>query len=113
MAEKLYRIGEAADLLELKTYVLRFWESEFPQLQPVRTAKGQRLYSEDTIALLRRIRYLLHEKGMTIDGARRVLEEGDSTPPPAETHDAPLRDPGFTRRMEQELRQLRRMLLEE
>ena len=43
MAEKLYRIGEAADLLELKTYVLRFWESEFPQLQPVRTAKGQRL----------------------------------------------------------------------
>ena len=66
MAEKLYRIGEAADLLDLKTYVLRFWESEFPQLQPVRTAKGQRLYSEETIALLRRIRDLLHEKGMTI-----------------------------------------------
>ena len=64
MPEKLYRIGEAATLLDLKTYVLRFWESEFPQLQPVRTAKGQRLYTEETIALLRRIRYLLHEKGM-------------------------------------------------
>lgn len=111
MAEKLYRIGEAADLLELKTYVLRFWESEFPQLQPVRTAKGQRLYSEETIALLRRIRYLLHEKGMTIDGARRVLTEGEDAPAePVEA--APRRDPDFARRMEQELRQLRRMLLE-
>ncbi len=112
MAEKLYRIGEAADLLELKAYVLRFWESEFPQLQPVRTAKGQRLYSEETIALLRRIRYLLHEKGMTIEGARRVLEEGGDIP--AGNSDAASRpDADFTRRMEQELRQLRRMLLDE
>ena len=113
MAEKLYRIGEAADLLKLKTYVLRFWESEFPQLQPVRTAKDQRLYSEETIALLRRIRYLLHEKGMTIDGARRVLMEGENPPAEPAAEAAPRRDPDFTRRMEQELRQLRRMLLEE
>lgn len=113
MAEKLYRIGEAADLLKLKTYVLRFWESEFPQLQPVRTAKGQRLYSEENIALLRRIRYLLHEKGMTIDGARRVLAGGEESPATPAPDAAPRRDPDFARRMEQELRQLRRMLLEE
>ena len=49
MGEKLYRIGEAAELLELKTYVLRFWETEFPQLTPLRTDKGQRLYSEEHI----------------------------------------------------------------
>ena len=79
MSEKIYRIGEAAALLELKDYVLRFWETEFSQLVPVRTEKGQRLYSEENIALLRRIKYLLHEQGMTIEGARRVL----ATPPRA------------------------------
>ena len=76
MSEKIYRIGEAAALLDLKAYVLRFWETEFPQLVPVRTDKGQRLYSEENIALLRRIKYLLHEQGLTIEGARRVLAAG-------------------------------------
>ena len=74
MSEKTYRIGEAAELLNLKTHVLRFWETEFPQLDPLRTDKGQRLYTETHLALLRRIQQLLHEQGMTIEGARRVLE---------------------------------------
>ena len=73
MAGKTYRIGEAADLLQLKSYVLRFWETEFTQLAPLRTDKGQRLYTEEHLTLLRRIRHLLHEQGMTIDGARRLL----------------------------------------
>ena len=68
-----YRIGEAAHKLDLKTCVLRFWEDEFPQLLPKRTPKGQRLYSEADLKLLGRIKFLLHEQGMTIDGARRVL----------------------------------------
>ena len=76
MSEKIYRIGEAAALLDLKAYVLRFWETEFPQLVPVRTDKGQRLYSEENLALLRRIKYLLHEQGLTIEGARRILAAG-------------------------------------
>ena len=71
MAERTYRIGEAASLLNLKTYVLRFWETEIPQLVPLRTEKGQRLYTEADLALLRRIRFLLHERGLTIEGARR------------------------------------------
>ncbi|EGY26700.1 merR regulatory family protein [Desulfovibrio sp. A2] len=75
MAERTYRIGEAASLLNLKTYVLRFWETEFPQLDPLRTEKGQRLYTEADLALLRRIRFLLHERGLTIEGARRMLAE--------------------------------------
>jgi len=70
---KLYRIGEAAAMLDLATCVLRFWEGEFEQLCPLRTPKGQRLYREEDMALLRRIRSLLHEQGMTIEGARRVL----------------------------------------
>ena len=74
MKKRTYRIGEAARLLDLEGYVLRFWETEFSQLRPMRTAKGQRIYSEADIALLRRIRFLLHEQGMTIEGARRVLE---------------------------------------
>lgn len=83
MAEKTYRIGEAARLLNLESYVLRFWETEFSQLRPARTPKGQRLYSEADMDLLRRIRFLLHEQGMTIEGARRVLaQDGCSESPP-------------------------------
>lgn len=73
MTERTYRIGEAARLLKLESYVLRFWELEFSQLCPIRTPKGQRIYTEADIELLRRIRELLHEQGMTIEGARRIL----------------------------------------
>ena len=74
MTGRTYRIGEAARLLKLEGYVLRFWETEFEQLRPLRTPKGQRLYSDADLVVLRRIRTLLYEQGMTIEGARRVLE---------------------------------------
>jgi DNA-binding transcriptional MerR regulator len=70
-----YKIGEAASLLRLKTYVLRFWESEFPDIVPLRTGKGQRLYTAENLALIQRIQYLLHEQGLTIGGARKALAE--------------------------------------
>jgi len=73
---RMYRIGEAARALNLQTSVLRFWEGEFPELQPVRTPKGQRLYTERDMEILQKIRSLLHEQGMTIEGARRVLSGG-------------------------------------
>ena len=79
MTGKTYRIGEAAQMLNLKTYVLRFWETEFPELRPMRTEKGQRLYTEQHVELLKRIRHLLHERGMTIEGAKRHLAEPDMT----------------------------------
>ncbi|MDR2696291.1 MAG: MerR family transcriptional regulator [Deltaproteobacteria bacterium] len=78
MGRKTYRIGEVAKTLKLESYVLRFWESEFPQLVPLRTGKGQRLYTEEHVNLLRQIQTLLHEKGMTIEGARRILEQEES-----------------------------------
>jgi len=73
MKAKIYRIGEAATLLNLKPYVLRFWETEFKQLIPIRTQKGQRMYSEQNVLLLRAVRHLLYERGLTIEGARKVL----------------------------------------
>lgn len=72
-----YRIGEVAKLLNLEAYVLRFWEGKFPQIDPYRTKKGQRYYTEAQVTLIRKIRQLLHEQGMTIAGARRFLEEGN------------------------------------
>ncbi len=81
MSATVYRIGEAAKLLNLKTYVLRFWETEFPQLVPDRAESGQRLYTEAHIELLQRIRHMLYEQGLTIEGARKVLGEGEQAEP--------------------------------
>ena len=72
---RTYRIGEAAKLLQLEPYVLRYWETEFPQLSPLRTSKGQRLYTEENLQVIRRIKYLLYREGMTIEGAKRRLDE--------------------------------------
>jgi DNA-binding transcriptional MerR regulator len=80
MPERMYKIGEASQILKLKSYVLRFWETEFPQLNPARTGKGQRLYSEADLDLLKSIRHLLHERGLTIEGARKLLQSGGGDP---------------------------------
>ena len=61
----------------LKSYVLRFWEGEFEQLEPIRTESGQRLYNEKHIALISRIKTLLHDEGLTIEGARKRLDSPD------------------------------------
>lgn len=70
-----YKIGQAAKLLGVKPYVLRFWEGEFERLKPIRTASGQRIYTREQIDLVRRIMQLLYEEGLTIEGARKRLEE--------------------------------------
>ncbi|WP_027721580.1 MerR family transcriptional regulator [Maridesulfovibrio zosterae] len=72
--EKIYKIGQAAKLVGLKSYVLRFWEGEFEQLEPIRTPSGQRLYNDGHIALISRIKSLLHDEGLTIEGARKRLD---------------------------------------
>lgn len=113
MSGKTYRIGEAAEMLQLKTYVLRFWETEFPQLEPLRTEKGQRLYTEEHVALLRRIRHLLHERGMTIDGARRVLADDPASPEDAAavaSLDVDRASPELLRELRGELLSLRELL---
>src|SRR6201993_1196473 len=72
--EKLYfRIGEVARLCLLPAYVLRFWESEFPQLKPVKSSTGQRMYRRRDVENVLRIKQLLYEQGFTIVGARQQL----------------------------------------
>lgn len=72
--EKLYfRIGEVSSLCKLPAYVLRFWETEFPQLKPVKSSTGQRMYRRKDVDTLLRIKTLLYEEGFTIAGARQQL----------------------------------------
>jgi len=72
--DKLYfRIGEVATLCRLPAYVLRFWESEFPQLKPVKSSTGQRMYRKRDVESVLRIKQLLYEQGFTISGARQQL----------------------------------------
>src|SRR5579862_6730875 len=72
--DKLYfRIGEVASLCRLPAYVLRFWESEFPQLKPVKSSTGQRMYRRRDVESVLRIKQLLYEQGFTIAGARQQL----------------------------------------
>jgi DNA-binding transcriptional MerR regulator len=73
--ERLYRIGDVSRITDTKPFVLRFWETEFPMLQPVKAPKGHRLYREEDIELIRAIKRLLYEEGFTIPGARRHLTE--------------------------------------
>jgi DNA-binding transcriptional MerR regulator len=74
--DKLYfRIGEVARLCRLPAYVLRFWETEFPQLKPVKSSTGQRMYRKRDVEFVVRIKKLLYENGFTIAGARAQLRE--------------------------------------
>jgi len=69
-----YKIGEACKLLDIQPYVLRYWETEFPDLSPNKSRSGQRVYSEEELALIRRIKELLYDEGFTIAGAKKKLE---------------------------------------
>jgi DNA-binding transcriptional MerR regulator len=69
-------IGEVAEDLDLPAHVLRFWESKFPQLKPLKRGGGRRYYRPEDIALLRRIRQCLYQDGYTIRGVQKLLREG-------------------------------------
>jgi DNA-binding transcriptional MerR regulator len=71
--KSLFRIGEVSRLTETKAFVLRFWESEFPTLQPVKSPSGHRLYRREDIETVLEIKRLLYEQGFTIAGARKHL----------------------------------------
>ena len=89
--DKLYfRIGEVSSLCKLPAYVLRFWETEFPQLKPVKSSTGQRMYRRKEVETVLRIKQLLYEEGFTIAGARQQLrvESKTQAPLPFPTHPA-------------------------
>ena len=73
--EAFRTISEVADLLDTPAHVLRFWESKFYQIRPVKRAGGRRYYRPDDVALINGIRVLLQDRGMTIRGVQRILQE--------------------------------------
>ena len=73
--EAFRTISEVAESLETPAHVLRFWESRFPQIRPVKRAGGRRYYRPADVALLSGIRHLLHDEGMTIRGVQKILRE--------------------------------------
>ena len=83
--DRLYfKIGDVAEICDVETYVLRFWETQFPQLKPNKSGKGQRLYRKREVELALEIKRLVHEQGYTIAGARLALENAQrrgTTPP--------------------------------
>jgi DNA-binding transcriptional MerR regulator len=73
--ERLYTIGEVSRLADLKPFVLRYWESEIPMLQPTKDDAGRRVYRQQDVDMVFRIKRLLYDEGFTIAGARRRLRE--------------------------------------
>jgi DNA-binding transcriptional MerR regulator len=89
MPPKLYyRIGEVAELVGVEPHVLRYWEREFRNIRPTKSAKGQRVYARRDVENLLRVRELLYSEGFTIAGARKKLQETDQAhPAPSERGD--------------------------
>ncbi len=86
-------ISEVADELHIPQHVLRFWETKFPQVKPLKRGGGRRYYRPDDISLLRRVSDLLYIQGYTIKGVQRLLREGggklsDDIPPATEAERA-------------------------
>jgi DNA-binding transcriptional MerR regulator len=75
--DRLYfKIGDVARICNVKAYVLRFWETQFPQLKPNKSGTGQRLYRRRDVEVALEIKRLVHGEGFTLAGARQILEQG-------------------------------------
>src|SRR5713101_1461494 len=111
--KSFFRIGEVSRLTATKTFVLRYWETEFPMLQPVKSPKGHRLYRRGDIETVLKIKRLLYDEGFTIAGARRHLREqggnGSETPGVSRPPEDP--SPAISRKVLLDLRDALRALL--
>lgn len=74
-ADAFRTISEVAEDLDLPQHVLRFWETRFPQIKPMKRGGGRRYYRPDDVELLKGIRFLLYTRGFTIKGVQRILKE--------------------------------------
>ncbi len=82
-ADAFRTISEVADELHVPQHVLRFWETKFPQVRPLKRGGGRRYYRPEDVALLRRVADLLYTQGYTIKGVQRLLRDGGFTAPEA------------------------------
>lgn len=108
--KSLFTIAEVARLTSTKPFVLRFWESEFPTLQPTKAPNGRRLYTREDIEMVFEIKRLLYDEGFTIAGARKHLSNQGSANGDAEEH-APVKPPGNSRAHQKFLLDLHEELL--
>src|SRR2546423_7544142 len=109
--DKLYfRIGEVARLCRLPAYVLRFWETEFPQLKPVKSSTGQRMYRRRDVESVLRIKKLLYEDGFTIAGARGHLKEESKSERDQNALPFPMRSSVSVAYLRHELREILHIL---
>ncbi|GBD41756.1 HTH-type transcriptional repressor BluR [bacterium HR39] len=111
-SEQAFRtIGEVAEELGVAPHVLRFWETRFPQLRPLKRSGGRRYYRPEDVQLLREIRTLLYEEGFTIEGAKKHLKERRAL---ARTEAAPAPDAASPHRQAllEEARRLRGLAAE-
>jgi DNA-binding transcriptional MerR regulator len=109
--DKLYfRIGEVATLCKLPAYVLRFWESEFSQLKPVKSSTGQRMYRRRDVESVLRIKQLLYEQGFTIVGARQQLRSETKTDTKQAAIPFPAQSPAELQNIRQGLREILNLL---
>lgn len=76
--KKYFSIGEVSTICKIKPHVLRYWESEFPQLSPSKRKGNRRYYQSDDLLLVQKIKFLLYEKGFTINGAKQTLRGKDT-----------------------------------
>jgi len=109
--DKLYfRIGEVAKLCRLPAYVLRFWETEFPQLKPVKSSTGQRMYRKRDVESVVRIKQLLYDDGFTIAGARAQLRDDGKSGRDQTTLPFPMRSSTQVAHIRHELQQILNIL---
>jgi DNA-binding transcriptional MerR regulator len=108
--EKLYKIGEVCKVADLQPYVLRYWETEFPQLSPNKSGGGQRLYTKRELDTILRIKDLLYKEGFTIAGAKKKLETDVEPPAIVEENPSPAPSHQKLAQVKRELRELLEML---
>ncbi|MCK4488542.1 MAG: MerR family transcriptional regulator [Desulfobacterales bacterium] len=88
--KRYFRIGEVSAITGIEAYVLRYWETEFPRINPARSRSGQRLYKRHDIEIILQIKDLLYQKRFTIAGAKRYLQQHHKKPRLAAVDNQPL-----------------------
>lgn len=109
MSKFYYTIGEVSNLLDLKAHVLRYWEKEFPQVKPRKRLGRNRRYSPEDIELLKRIKHMLYEQRLTIEGARKKLQVQKKQPNQIEL-DFTVNKNDIKKKIIQELKEVKNIL---
>jgi DNA-binding transcriptional MerR regulator len=102
--KRFFRIGEVSRIVGVEPYVLRYWESEFPQIRPVRADSNQRTYQRKDLELILEVKRLLYDERLTIEGAKQRLKHQPEAPPP--------QDQDWLARVKRELREVLQDLTE-